>query len=134
MKHSFIRYLSFSVQKRRFLEDLLKKKNKDFGEIQNGRDLRWRIQDGGYFNVKDVIGTPLLLQMTTYLLFGTRILSYMLLITLVCGYTSNGEEILIKYLFSQYNKINNAVNDVILRHHVNKESKVIRIIVYIILS
>ena len=58
-------------------------------------DPRWRIQDGGFFNVKDVIVTSLLLLMTTNLLSGTRILSDMLLLRL-CGYTSNSEEILIK--------------------------------------
>ena len=58
-------------------------------------DPRWRIQDGGYFNVKNVIVTSLLLLMATNLLSGTRILSDMLLLRL-CGYTSNSEEILIK--------------------------------------
>ena len=52
---------------------------------------RWRIQDGGYFNVKDVIVTSLLLLMTANLLLGTRKLSDMLLLRL-CGFSSNSEE------------------------------------------
>ena len=63
-------------------------------------DPRWRIQDGGYFNVKNVIVTSLLLLMATNLLSDTRILSDMLLLRL-CGCTSISEEILIKYLLSQ---------------------------------
>ena len=62
--------------------------------------LRWRIQDGAYFNIKDVIVTSLLLLMTNNLLLGKPILSDMLLLRL-CGYTSNREEISIKYIFSQ---------------------------------
>ena len=58
-------------------------------------DPRWWIQDGGYFNVKNVIVTSLLLLMVTNLSSDTRILSDMLLLRL-CGYTSNSEEILIK--------------------------------------
>ena len=58
-------------------------------------DPRWRIQDGGYFYVKYVIVTSLLLLMLTYPLSGTRILSDSLLLRL-CGYTSSSKKILIK--------------------------------------
>ena len=58
-------------------------------------DPRWGIQDGGYFNVKNVTVTSLLLLMTANLLSGTRIPSDMFLLSL-CGYTSNSQEILIK--------------------------------------
>ena len=58
-------------------------------------DPRWRIQDGDYFNVKNVVVTSLLLLIETNLLSGTGILSDMLLLRL-CGYTSNSEETLIK--------------------------------------
>ena len=58
-------------------------------------DPRLRIQDGGYFDVKDVILTSLLLVMTTNLLSCTIILSDMLLLRL-CGYTSSREAILLK--------------------------------------
>ena len=53
------------------------------------------VQDGGYFTVKNVIVTSLLLLMATTLLSGTGILSDMLLLRL-CGYTSNSEEVVIK--------------------------------------
>ena len=71
-----------------------------FNEIN---DSKWRFQDGGYFAVKNVIVTSLLLLMTNNLLSCTRILSDMLLLRL-CGYTSNREEILINDSFSA-NKI-----------------------------
>ena len=57
-------------------------------------DPTWRIGDGGYFDVKNVILTSLLLLMTTNLLSGTKIPSDMLLLSLY-GYTLNREEILI---------------------------------------
>ena len=53
------------------------------------------VQDGGYFNFKNVIVTSLLLLMATKLLLGTRILSDMLMLR-PYGYTSNSKEILIK--------------------------------------
>ena len=56
---------------------------------------RWRIQDGGYFPVKNVIVTSLFLLMATNLLSGTKILSDMSLPKL-CGCKSDSEEILIK--------------------------------------
>ena len=58
-------------------------------------DPRWRIQDGGYFNAKNVMVTSLLLPIATNLLSDTRILSDILLLRL-CGYTSNSAGILIK--------------------------------------
>ena len=50
---------------------------------------KWRIQDGGYFNIKDIlIVTSSMLLMTTKLLLGTTNLSNMLLLR-SCGYKSN---------------------------------------------
>ena len=73
---------------------------KDFKEIQNGGSKiahsRWRIQDCGYFDVKDVIVASLSLLMTTNLSPFTRILLDMLLQLRLCGYTSHREEKLIK--------------------------------------
>ena len=64
----------------------------DFKEIQSGG---FKMTDGSYFDVKDVIMTSLLLLMITKLLSCTRLLSDMLL-QRRCGYTSNREELLIK--------------------------------------
>ena len=63
-------------------------------------DPRWRIQDGSYFNVKNVIVTSLLLLMATNLFSGPRMLSDMFLLK-PCGYTSKSEEIVIRQLFSK---------------------------------
>ena len=62
------------------------------------KDSKWRFQNSDYFNILDVIVTSVSLLMTTKHLLGTRILSDMWLLRLR-GYTSNREEILIKYLF-----------------------------------
>ena len=53
------------------------------------------VQNGGNFNVKNVIMTSLLLLMAPNLLSDTIILSDMLLLRL-CGFTSTCEKILIK--------------------------------------
>ena len=53
-------------------------------------DTRWRIQNGGYFNVENVILTSLLLLMTTNLLPDTIISLDMLLLRL-CGYPAKGK-------------------------------------------
>ena len=54
-------------------------------------DPNWRIQDGGYFNTKDVIVTYLLLLMAINQLKGSRILSDMLRLRFY-SYTSNRDE------------------------------------------
>ena len=61
-----------------------------FNEINDFKEIQNRLQDGGYFNVKDVIVTSLSLLMTSYLLSGITILSDMLLVRL-CGNTSNNK-------------------------------------------
>ena len=49
----------------------------------------WWIQDGGYFNVKDVIVTSSMLLMTTTNLLSGKINLLNMLLLRVCGYQSN---------------------------------------------